>query len=246
MTHPELGDRFRGRAHPPAFNLPTVLWGLIGLLAAVHLLRASGLFDDDLVLGLFAFFPARLGSDAVLFPDSPLLEEASRYWSLLTYSLLHADWLHLVVNCTWMMAFGSIVARRLEALRFVILSALGAIAGAVAYLVAHPVEFAVLVGASAAISAQVAAAARLMFVQPFMLQWMSAYDLRRIPPLSLVETFTNRRALSFILLWLVLNVLFGLTGIGTSGEGRIAWEAHLGGFISGLLLLGLLDRRADA
>ena len=245
MTHPRMDHGAGERAYPPAFNLPPVLWGLIVLLVAVHLVRVSGLVDDELVLSLFAFFPARFGADAVFFPNAPLLEELSRYWSLLTYSLLHADWIHLLVNGTWMMAFGSIVARRLEARRFLVLSAVGAVAGALAYLVAHPAEYAVLVGASAAVSAQVAAAARLMFASPFLVQRMNGPDLRRNPPLSLVETFTDRRALSFILVWLVVNVLFGLTGIGTSGEDRIAWEAHLGGFLSGLVLLGILDRRSE-
>ena len=245
MTHPRMDDRFGDKAHPPVFNLPPVLWGLIVLLVAVHLVRVLGLVDDQLFLTLFAFFPARFGDDEVFFPNAPLLEELSRYWSFLTYSLLHADWVHLLVNATWMMAFGSIVARRLEARRFLVLSAVGAVAGALAYLFAHPTEYAVLVGASAAVSAQVAAAARLMFASPFLVQRINAPDFRRNPPLSLTQTFTDRRALSFILVWLVVNVLFGLTGIGASGEDRIAWEAHLGGFISGLVVLGILDRRSD-
>jgi membrane associated rhomboid family serine protease len=63
-------------------------------------------------------------------------------------------------------------------------------------------------------------------------------------PLSLAETFTNRRPLMFILVWLGLNYLFGATGIGApEGQGLIAWEAHLGGFFAGLLTLGIIDRQ---
>jgi membrane associated rhomboid family serine protease len=43
--------------------------------------------------------------------------------------------------------------------------------------------------------------------------------------------------------WIALNLLFGLGGMQLDGSGaEIAWEAHLGGFVSGLLIFGLFDR----
>lgn len=237
----EEGETARA-PYPPAFNLPPVITWLIAALCAIHLVRWTGLVDDFLVLGLFGFIPARFSLEPI-FPTNPFLETASRIWSFLTYALLHASWMHLAVNCTWMLAFGSFVARRLGPLRFLLLSAIGAVAGSLFYLLAHRSEIGVLIGASAAISAQVAAAARLMFVRPFSLRSALPGGVHDVVPLSLVETFTNRRALTFILVWLGLNLLFGLTGVGTGDEGQIAWESHLGGFAAGLLLLGILDRQ---
>lgn len=238
--HPR--NSLESRTEPPAFNAPRVIIWLIAVCALVHFLRVSG-FIGDKWLELFGFYSLRACGAPQDF--SPFLVAASRIWRFVTYSFLHADWMHLTVNCVWMLAFGSVVARRLGAFRFLVLSAAGSAAGAALYLALYPSECALLIGASAAISAQVAATARLIFVQPFFTREMERPGSQMQPPLSLVETFTNRRALTFILLWLILNVLTGTTGIGAPGEGRIAWEAHLGGFLAGLIFLGFLDRRGD-
>jgi membrane associated rhomboid family serine protease len=54
--------------------------------------------------------------------------------------------------------------------------------------------------------------------------------------LTLVELRYNQQAMIFLGIWLVLNLVFGLTGGGT-----IAWEAHLGGFVAGLLVFPYHD-----
>ena len=53
----------------------------------------------------------------------------------------------------------------------------------------------------------------------------------------------SRQILLVSAVWAVINVLAGLTGLGTGGTGvqLIAWQAHLGGYAAGLLLAGLFD-----
>ena len=231
------------RRPPPALNVPRVVAWLIVVLVAVHLLRLYGPFSDEQIIYYFAFIPARFGADAAMMAGADIYDRGARIWSLVTYSFIHADWLHLAINCFWMLAFGSVVARRLKPVRFLILSAIGSIAGALTYYAFHPGQLAVLVGASAAISAQVAVAARFMFARLAGWQWSNEDEITRMKPLSLAGTFTNRRSLMFILVWLGLNYAFGTTGFGTpDGLGLIAWEAHIGGFAAGLLALGILDR----
>lgn len=59
---------------------------------------------------------------------------------------------------------------------------------------------------------------------------------------SIRQALTDRRTLIFVAVWIGLNFLFGLSGLTLSGETvSIAWEAHLGGFVAGLLLFGLFD-----
>jgi membrane associated rhomboid family serine protease len=232
------------RRPPPALNVPRVVAWLIVVLVAVHLLRLYGPFSDEQIIYYFAFIPARFGADAAMMAGADIYDRGARIWSLVTYSFIHADWLHLAINCFWMLAFGSVVARRLKPVRFLILSAIGSIAGALTYYAFHPGQLAVLVGASAAISAQVAVAARFMFARLAGWQWSNEDEITRMKPLSLAGTFTNRRSLMFILVWLGLNYAFGTTGFGTpDGLGLIAWEAHIGGFAAGLLALGILDRQ---
>jgi len=228
------------RGSSPPFNVPRVVTGLIAVLAAVHVVRLYGPFSEVQVYCHFALIPARLGGIDTPLTDRCLLGGGERFWSLITYAFIHADWLHLAINCMCMLAFGSVVARRLGSFRFLVLSAIGAVAGALAYYAFHPEESAFLVGASAAISAQVAAAARLIYAGPGIRR---PEAIGTSPPLSLAATFTNRVSLLFIIVWLGINYFSGATGLATpDGQDPVAWEAHLGGFLAGLLLLGLIDR----
>ena len=77
--------------------------------------------------------------------------------------VVHAGWVHLVVNVLWMLAFGSAVARRVGDRKFVVFSVMCGVAGAVTHLVCHFGEMAPVVGASAAISGQMAGALRFIF-----------------------------------------------------------------------------------
>jgi membrane associated rhomboid family serine protease len=73
-------------------------------------------------------------------------------------------------------------------------------------------------------------------------------DFVRAPRMSLGQTLSDKRLLAVLLLWIALNAYFGLSGFGLAGEeGSIAWEAHIGGFLCGLLIFGAFDkvRRED-
>ena len=55
---------------------------------------------------------------------------------------------------------------------------------------------------------------------------------------------SNPRVLAFIGVWFGVNLIFGISGVGSGvASGAIAWDAHLGGFAAGLLLFSLFDRR---
>lgn len=228
--------------HVPVFNVPGVVLALALTMTAIHAFVAWGPVDAGTILVLFAFLPARGLLAASTGPFPAWVMEGAEWWSYVTYGLLHADWMHLAINVFFMLAFGGFLARRIGAGRFLLLSAAGSAAGALAYLAVHAGEIAVLVGASAAVSAQVAGTARLMFVRPGALRHMGEYEIRRLPAMSLREMSRNRLALSFILIWIGVNVVFGITGIGSQGQGQVAWEAHLGGFAVGLLLFAMFDR----
>jgi membrane associated rhomboid family serine protease len=68
-------------------------------------------------------------------------------------------------------------------------------------------------------------------------------DVRRAPALSLAEVAANRRVLVFIAVWFGINLVFAVTGsAGGLTSGPVAWDAHIGGFLVGLLLFPLFDR----
>lgn len=217
------------------FNLPRVVVVLLAALVAIHVLREFVLTANAeiWVLANFAFIPGLLTAGAV-DPTLSILPGAS-VWSMVTYAFLHAGWGHLLLNCFWMAAFASPLAWRLGTTRFLLFSAVGAVAGALVYWGVNGNNPAVLVGASAAISAHVGAVVRFLFIGGSM--------ARRdyfAPAATLRDVFSDRTTLTFIAIWFGINILIGLAG-GGLGAGNIAWQSHLGGFIAGLVLFPLFD-----
>ncbi len=223
------------------FNLPPVLVALIAVLFGMQVLRDYVLGDNAALelLASLAFIPARTLGLLEGVPGG----EGARAWSFVTYALLHADWAHLIFNTLWLAAFGGAVAWRFGTWRFLGFSAVGGITGAALHFGLYPSSMVPLVGASAAISAHMAAAARFAFTGPgpyigFQAAGPAAYR-RPAPPLAMA--FRDRRVLTFLGAWLVTNLLFGLFGGGSIASGAVAWEAHIGGFAAGLLFFPVFD-----
>jgi len=224
----------------PAITLPGAVLAMIGLMAAVQLARAAlGTYQDMEVLAWFAFIPARYTNTFMELPGGL----PAQVWTFVTYGLLHGSWVHLLTNAVWTVAFGAAVARRFGALRFWVFSAAAAAGGAALHLVFHIGDPIPVVGASAAISGQMAAAARFVFDSggPLRLRSPHGGDAAfKRPANTLVQTFQNRTALAFILLWFAINLAVGLASSATGGL-SIAWQAHVGGFLVGLLTFRLFD-----
>ena len=233
------------KAQEKAINAPGVVLVLIGAFIAIHVYRSYLPAEADLQFLLqFAFIPARFDPAADVSSVGIMGGLAAQVWTFVSHAFVHADWVHLGVNSFWMLAFGSVVARRLRTLRFLAFSALCAAAGAAAYLLLHAGEFVFLIGASGAISGQMAGAVRFIFSRPSNVLLAGRMQPEHMRADSLVEVFRNPRALIFLGTWAGINVLFGLTGGALAGvESAIAWEAHLAGFAAGLVLFGVFDRR---
>ena len=103
-----------------------------------------------------------------------------------------------------------------------------------------------MIGASAAISGAMAAALRFVF-QPGgplgLWRGGSNDEAYRVPAAPLVATLRDPRFLIFLAAWIGLNTLFGLgsVSIGEEAGQQIAWQAHIGGFVAGLLLFNAFD-----
>ena len=102
----------------------------------------------------------------------------------MTYAFLHDpnSWTHVGLNAVWIVAFGPPVAHRVGALRFLALFCVTAIAGALAHYALNPMDFTPLIGASAADSGLMAAAARFMFQPGASLGAPAGYSSSAAPP----------------------------------------------------------------
>ena len=228
----------------PIFNVPAIVTATIALIVAVHALREFVLTDsaDRELLLLFAFIPVRYDSSlaSVVWPGGV----GGDIWTFVTYAFIHGDWVHLGINAVWLLAFGTPVARRFGATRFMAFFALTAAAGAGAHLLTHPGERVWMVGASAAISGFMAAAIRFAFQRGGPLSLIGSRDesLYRQPAVPLLSVLKDTRTLAFLIVWFGLNLLFGLGSLSIDGgEQAIAWQAHIGGFLAGLIGFAAFD-----
>ena len=231
---------------PPAFNVPGPVLALLLLVVGVHVAVSSFGWDmREQVLLWFALFPVRYSGGAIAEALPGGL--GAELWTPITYTFLHGGWEHLIVNSVWLLAFGSPIAQRFGAGRFLLFYFVCGVAGAFLHILLHSGSEIPVVGASAAISGLMGGAARFVFLAGGPLgalggrgRGFAAAPRRRA---SIGAALRDRRTLIFVGVWIGLNFLFGATALsGALGvAGQVAWEAHLGGFLMGLLIFGLFD-----
>lgn len=221
-------------AKQPVFNLPTVLVCLVGLCIGVHIVRQYLLpepWQDWMVL-TFAYFPIRYTPEYFVF-DLPTLA------SPLGHSFLHGDWTHLGLNMIWLVAFGSPVAYRLGWLKALIFWAITALGAVFLHTLIYYGDTVPLVGASGAVSGFLGGAARFGF-RSNKLNPRAGLAGPLYPP---IESLKLRGVAPFLIIWMLMNFAFGSDIFGLAGGASIAWEAHIGGLVTGFFAIALLDKK---
>jgi membrane associated rhomboid family serine protease len=227
------------RSSEPIFNVPAVVLSIIAFLVLIEAGREWLLTDEENIDFLlhFAFIPAR-------YTESYPGGLGARIWTFLTYALLHANFEHVGVNSIWFLPFGSAMARRFGTWRFLAFCAVTAIAGAALHLVTHLGEPLPMIGASATVSGVMAGSLRFAFqsggpLAMFRSRSAAAY---RVPAASLAGALRDPRIIIFLVAWFGLNLLFGIGASSFPGiEQSVAWQAHIGGFVAGLILFAWFD-----
>lgn len=241
-----MSQRSEPTVSEPLLNVPAAIIAVIAVCVFVHLARSFLLTseeDRDFLLN-FAFIPARYDSALELEGALPG-GWGAEVWTFVTYAFIHGDITHLVVNTVWLLPFGAAVARRFGGVRFLAFFAVTAAAGALAHLVTHPGGEEPVIGASAAISGFMAASTRFAFQRGGPLGLIRGGDKGdyHVPAVPLRTALRDIRIVVFLAAWFGLNIVFGLGSIAVAGfeQQAIAWQAHIGGFLAGLLLFPLFD-----
>ncbi len=157
--------------------------------------------------------------------------------SLLLSMFMHGGLLHIGFNMLFLWVFGDNVEDRMGHLRYLVfylicgvLATLAhsviAVAGALIYggdSLGIP-----LVGASGAIAGVLGAYFKLY----------RHASVRALIPLFFIFTMVDLPASLFIIIWFILQLLYGVSSLGQAGGG-IAFWAHIGGFVAGILLVRL-------
>lgn len=223
----------------PIFNVPGSVIALIGIFVAIHIIRQLLPFGQaEWLTYAMAFIPARYTGYASEIPGG----DVAAVTSFVTHMLVHGDITHLMFNSAWFLAFGGAIALRVGTLRFLAFTAFTGIVGALTFMAFHWGEGVPVVGASGAVSGMMGAVMRFLFSALDMGSFAALRERpRSVPLMNLRDSLTDRRILAVTAIWLLLNVItaFGIPGI--SEGGSVAWEAHLGGYLAGLLCFGLFD-----
>lgn len=224
----------------PIFNVPSPVFWTLAALIVIHVVMS--LLPEEMwlqVMEALALVPARFQADGRVVDGHAL----TAVTSLVTHQWLHGDMAHLLLNGAWLLAFGTVVARRMSWPWFLAFGTMSGVAGGLMFLLMHLGEPSVMIGASGALAGYMGGAFRFMF-SAIDEGGADAFrgDARRIPRMTVGELLRDRRGLSAVALWIGVNGASAvLAPLLTSGSG-IAWEAHLGGFLFGLLAFGLFDQ----
>jgi len=198
---------------------PFVTWLLLATTVAVYIVFQAGASDQEATLIVYRFgaIPSILTDRMILPPDIALLPTGA---SLITYSFLHGNAVHLVGNMLFLWVFGDNVEDAMGHVRFVVFYALCAAAGGYVYALSMPDSDTPLIGASGAVSGIVAA---YLMLHPKVKLWFLVFG-----PIPL-----RLRAQWVLGAWVALQFYNVLTQAG----GVVAWTAHVGGLIAGAVLI---------
>ncbi|ESQ85513.1 hypothetical protein ABAC460_23580 [Asticcacaulis sp. AC460] len=196
----------------PLFNAPVLAFVMPVFLIAVYALQvAMGPQLEDALLNSFAL-------------SSALLRQGS-YELLFTYQFLHGSWSHVLLNAAFCLAFGTPVTRAVgkgagAVLSFVAFFLISGVLAGLGHCLMNWRDPMPVIGASGAISGLIAAAMRLRG------------DGR-------LNSFFSKRVVVMTLFYVGANAATAFLPLvpGASGV-QIAWQAHIAGYVAGLLLIG--------
>jgi len=206
-------------------TFPFITLGLIAINVIVFIHQVSlGPRAEQAFVMTYGMVPAHL--EAALQPDSNLsLSDA--FIPLLTSMFLHGGWLHIIGNMWFLWIFGDNVEDELGHFQYLIFYLICGLGSGIAQLMFSWGSRVPAIGASGAISGVLGA---------YMIFFPGTQVLTLVP--LLIFFFTVRLpAIVFIGVWFVFQFLSGVGSVQSGQSGGVAWWAHVGGFLLGILLV---------
>ncbi len=210
----------------PSRSFPLVNWLLIAAnILAFFWLSGAGPLTERLVY-FFALVPQRF----VLNLFNPY-----EVMTIFTSMFMHGGWAHLISNMLALYIFGDNVEDRMGSGRYLLFYLLSGVAAALLHIFFNPLSPIPTVGASGAISGVLAA---------YLIFFPTARVITLIP-LFFLPWFVEIPALFYLGMWFLSQLSNGLFSVmaGVQALGGVAWWAHVGGFLAGILLAPGFARR---
>ncbi|MBI5057920.1 MAG: rhomboid family intramembrane serine protease [Nitrospirae bacterium] len=206
----------------PSQTFPFVTIALIAANAAVLVSQMLYPGDQRQIVFAYGAIPHSLLTFETAQPVHPVL-------TVFTSMFMHGGILHLVSNMLYLWIFGNNIEDSLGHMRFIIFYLLCGVAASYAHALTSPASQIPMIGASGAVSGILGA-------------YLLLFPHARIHTLIFLGFFiqvVRLPAIFVIGFWIVIQILNGMLSKGLANSGGVAWFAHVGGFIAGLLLIKL-------
>jgi membrane associated rhomboid family serine protease len=158
-----------------------------------------------------------------------LVDAAPKYWTVITSMFMHGGWFHLIGNMVFLWVFGNNIEDAMGHGKFVIFYLLCGTAAAATQTFISPHSVVPMVGASGAISGVLGA-------------YLLLYPRVRVHTLIILPIYITTVAFpAYVMLgyWMLLQLVGGLGSLNEIEKGGVAFFAHVGGFVAGMLLIRL-------
>ena len=207
----------------PTRRVPVVNYLLIAANIVVFVLMWLAGSQQETLVYQFALIPAS-------FTGGVSLGDVA---DLFTGMFMHAGLAHLVGNMLYLWIFGDNVEDSMGAIKYLLFYLVGGVVASLAHILTNPASEIPTVGASGAIAAVLGA-------------YLVLFPKSRVAtliPLGLFMRVTMLPAVLVLGLWFVLQLFSGVLSLGGPDVGGVAFWAHIGGFVAGVLMALLLGKR---
>jgi membrane associated rhomboid family serine protease len=204
----------------PSYSTPFVTVGIIAINVLAFLYQVSlDPYTLNWFIGRYAIVPDRL-----------------QYVDMVTSMFLHGGWLHLIGNMWFLWIYGDNVEDVLGHFKYLIFYVLCGVAAALLHVILNPYSRVPTLGASGAIAGVMGA---------YMIKFPHSRIITLVP---IVIFFTTMEIPAILILayWFIIQIFSGVGSIGysnVSSGGGVAWFAHVGGFVAGMVLIAVLGTR---
>jgi membrane associated rhomboid family serine protease len=208
---------------------PFVNWSLIILnfLVFVYELTMTDVGLQNFVIK-WGVIPRIIANGSSVPPQ--VLQHTSGLFGFLTSLFIHVGWVHFAGNMLYLFIFGDNVESILGHTKYLLFYLATGLTAGVAHVVSDPMSVVPTVGASGAIAGVLGA---------YFLNFPRSRVLAIIP-IGLFLPMVEVPSIVFLFLWFLTNLFSGVASLGIQAQGGVAWWAHIGGFVAGMVLSILL------
>jgi membrane associated rhomboid family serine protease len=216
---------------PKTRRFPIVNIALIFFNIAIFINKISAPIDQ--LQGYYLRFGA-VPREITLLLTGANVDSTKVILSLFTSIFLHGGWLHLGGNMLYLWIFGDNIEDRIGHVKYLFFYLITGIVASLIQTLADPMSPIPIIGASGAVAGILGA---------YLVSCPRARVLALIPFFYFI-TLAEFPAVVFLLFWFVLQIISGVATLGTTGV-AVAWWAHIGGFVSGMLLINLFGKKVN-